>query len=230
MNEEQRYQQMDLPFYHNEIAPILPEEVLDFHTHVWISSVWKSEAVKGKLKGEKYMVTTKDYSIESLINDGKMMFPDRPYKCVCFGQPTPAVDLRKTNEYTAKTAANNLLYPLIITGKNLIELQKITEQVYIDKSIKQYIINIIFASRYPNIEEIENLISYGASPRASIGLMKASKAMALLDGRNYVTPEDIKEIAPDILRHRITTTYEAEAENVTSDDIIKILLDNIKVP
>ena len=117
-----------------------------------------------------------------------------------------------------------------ISTKDLLDLQKTTEQIYIDESVKKYIIDIIFASRYPEIDNLKNLISYGASPRASIGLMKASKAMALLDGRAYVTPEDIKEIAPDILRHRIVTTYEAEAENITSDDIIKILLDSIKVP
>ena len=117
-----------------------------------------------------------------------------------------------------------------ISAKDCLDLQIVTEQVYMDESIKKYIINIIFASRYPNIKDLDNLISYGASPRASIGLMKASKAIALLNGRAYVTPEDIKEIAPDILRHRIVTTYEAEAENINSDDIIKILLDNIKVP
>ncbi len=117
-----------------------------------------------------------------------------------------------------------------VTSKDLLDLQKTTEAIYMDESIKKYIIDIIFSSRYPNIKDINSLISYGASPRASIGLMKASKAMALLDNRTYVTPEDIKEIAPDILRHRIVTTYEAEAENINSDDIVKILLDNVKVP
>jgi len=79
-------------------------------------------------------------------------------------------------------------------------------------------------------KEIENMILYGASPRASIFLMKAGKANALLSGRGYVIPEDIKAVAMDILRHRIMPTYEAEAENIKSEDIVKMLLDSVKVP
>ena len=119
----------------------------------------------------------------------------------------------------------------ILSSKKILDLQLLVEKIFIDDSIKEYIKNIVFTSRNPkNIENLQNLISYGASPRASIGLMKASKAIALLHKRSYVIPEDIKEIAHDILRHRIIPTYEAEAEGVSSDDIIDILLNSVKVP
>jgi len=112
-------------------------------------------------------------------------------------------------------------------------LQKLSKEVYMDKSIKQYIVDIVDTSRHPekiNDKDIKNLILYGASPRASIYLMFAGKANALLDGRAYVIPEDIKAVAMDVLRHRIIPTYEAEAENIKSEDIVNIILNNVQVP
>lgn len=120
-----------------------------------------------------------------------------------------------------------------LTAEDISDIQKLIREVYMDDSIKRYITDLVFASRNPKAlkdENIETMILYGASPRASIGLMKSAKAVALLNGRAFVTPEDIKEIAPDVLRHRIVPTYEAEAEGVNSDDIVKLLLDNVKVP
>lgn len=122
--------------------------------------------------------------------------------------------------------------PLLST-KQVLEFQTLVEQVYMDESVKQYVIDLIFASRFPqdtDIEHLSDLIAYGGSPRASIGLMKASKAVALLAGRAFVIPEDVKEIALDILRHRVIPTYEAEAEGVTAEQIIQMILDNVKVP
>ncbi len=121
----------------------------------------------------------------------------------------------------------------ILTGKCVLELQKVVEQIYMDPSIKNYIKEIVFASRYPKdkgIEELEGLIAYGGSPRASISLMKTAKAIAFLQGRAYVIPEDVKEIAMDVLRHRIIPTYEAEAEGVTAEVLVEKLLGNVKVP
>ena len=120
-----------------------------------------------------------------------------------------------------------------LNAKEIIKLQNLTEKVFMDESLKEYIKDIVFASRFvegKKITELENMISFGASPRASLSLMKSAKAIALLQGRAFVIPEDIKEMALDVLRHRIVVSYEAEAENITSDQIVKIILKNVKVP
>ncbi len=122
----------------------------------------------------------------------------------------------------------------VVAGtKDIGELQDAVRNVFVDDSIKAYVIDIVQATRYPDKkigDEYKSLFAFGASPRASIGLFSASKAVAFMAGRNYVIPEDVKEIAFDVLRHRIIPTYEAEAENVTQDDLVKIVLDNVIVP
>ena len=105
--------------------------------------------------------------------------------------------------------------------------------VYIDEKIKEYIINIVFATRFPDeagLGELKNLIQFGASPRASIYMTETAKALAFIRGRGYVTPEDVKTIGKDVLRHRLILSYEAEAEELTTDDIITKIFDNIEVP
>lgn len=119
--------------------------------------------------------------------------------------------------------------------EDVLELQDIVKKVYMDESVKNYIADLVFASRDPKElgernEKIENMILFGASPRASIALMQASKANAFLDGRGYVKPEDVKEVAMDVLRHRVMPSYEAEAENISSEDIVNMILDSVKVP
>mgnify|MGYP001363146641 CR=1 FL=1 len=102
-----------------------------------------------------------------------------------------------------------------------------------DQKIENYIIDIVFATRSPqdyNLKEIENLINFGASPRGSINLAKAARVHAFIKRRGYVTPEDVRSICHDVLRHRIGLTYEAEAENITSEDIIDKILNTIEVP
>lgn len=103
--------------------------------------------------------------------------------------------------------------------------REIADNIYIDEKIKSYIVDLVFATRAPN-----PYILYGASPRASIYLAKAAKAYAFINGRGYVTPEDIKAIGADVLRHRVLLTYEAEAENVTSEQIVKQIFDSVEVP
>jgi len=106
-------------------------------------------------------------------------------------------------------------------------------QIYVDDKIKEYILDLVFATRRPGdngLGDLKHLIAFGASPRASLYLIMAARAHAFLKGRGFVTPEDIKQIAPDILRHRIITTYEAEAEDITSADIIRQVFDEIEVP
>jgi len=119
---------------------------------------------------------------------------------------------------------------------NLSDIQKakdLIEQIYVDDKVKNYIVDLVFASRNPqeyNLKDLKNLIAYGGSPRATINLTLAAKAYAFLQGRGYVIPEDIKVIGHDVLRHRILITYEAEAEGLTSDDIIEKIFAGVEVP
>ena len=102
-----------------------------------------------------------------------------------------------------------------------------------DEKIEQYIVDIVFATRYPKdygLDKFEDLITFGASPRASINLAKAAKAYAFIKRRGYVIPEDVRAICKDVLRHRIGLSYEAEAENITSEDIVTEILNKIEVP
>ena len=121
----------------------------------------------------------------------------------------------------------------IITPEQILNARNIVNEVYVDEKIKEYIVNIVFATREPDhfgLSEVARFIEYGASPRASIALNLAARAHAFLRHRGYVTPEDIKSIGPDVLRHRIIVTYEAEAEEMTSEDIVRRIFDTIEVP
>ena len=113
------------------------------------------------------------------------------------------------------------------------EARKIVGEVYIDEKIERYIVDIVFASRYPGkyeLKELENYIEFGGSPRASINLALAARTYAFIKQRGYVVPEDVRAVAHDVLRHRIGLTYEAEANNVTSDEIVSQILNKIEVP
>ena len=122
----------------------------------------------------------------------------------------------------------------VTTGEEIRRARKLVRQVVVDEKIEQYIIRIVFATRFPEkngLGDFKNKISYGASPRASIYLAMAAKANAFMDGRDYVIPDDIKEICKDVLRHRIGLTYEAQADRITSEDIIDELLQKkVKTP
>lgn len=121
----------------------------------------------------------------------------------------------------------------VCSKEDIFRLNKTFRDIYIDDKIKDYIINIVFATRDPQeagLSKLKNFIQFGASPRASIYLAETSRALAFIKGRSFVTPEDIKLIGKDVLRHRIILTYEAEAEEMSSDDIITELFNNIEVP
>jgi MoxR-like ATPase len=121
----------------------------------------------------------------------------------------------------------------VITNQKLFAAQKTINDIYVDEKVEEYILNLVFATRDPKkyaLNDLQNLIEYGASPRASINLVLASKARAFIEHRGYITPEDVRYIGADILRHRIILTYEAEAEEITSDDIVQRLFDTIEVP
>jgi MoxR-like ATPase len=120
----------------------------------------------------------------------------------------------------------------VLTAKDIIEIQKFNQKIYADEKIEDYVTDIVDATRHPEDYglDLDGMIEYGASPRASIWLILTGKAHALLDGRGYVIPEDIKAVAHDVMRHRIILTYEAEAEETTSDDVIARILSKIRSP
>jgi MoxR-like ATPase len=120
----------------------------------------------------------------------------------------------------------------VIKPSDIAEVRAVVDEIYIDEKVKDYIVNIVCATRDPKAYglDLANFISYGASPRATIYLAVAAKAHAFLQQRGYVTPQDVKSIGVDVLRHRVIVSYEAEAEDKTSEDIIKTIFDNIEVP
>jgi MoxR-like ATPase len=121
----------------------------------------------------------------------------------------------------------------VVTTKQIEKAQATVIEIYMDEKIEKYILDLIFATRYPekyNLAEIKPLISFGASPRGSINLATAAKCHAFLKHRGYVIPEDVREVIYDVLRHRIGLTYEAEAENVTSEDLISQIINEVEVP
>jgi len=121
----------------------------------------------------------------------------------------------------------------IASPQAILEARHRITELYMDERIVDYVVDIVHATRYPaeaRLKDLAPLIEFGASPRATIALAQASRAHAFLRGRTYVTPDDVKAIAPDVLRHRVLTTYEAEAESVTSDDIVKRILDTVETP
>ncbi len=121
----------------------------------------------------------------------------------------------------------------VISPEEIVKARRVVEDVYMDEKIEKYIIDIIFATRQPseyNLDKLQNLIAYGGSPRASISLAKAARAYAFIRRRGYVIPEDVRAVCHDVLRHRIGLTYEAEAENITTEEIITDILNNVIVP
>ena len=125
-------------------------------------------------------------------------------------------------------AANAILKP-----KDILRARDLVKEIYMDEKIEQYIIDIVFATRYPEeygLNKLKNMISFGASPRASINLAAACKAYAFIKRRGYVIPEDVRALCHDVLRHRIGVTYEAEAENINSEEIISDILNTVEIP
>ena len=121
----------------------------------------------------------------------------------------------------------------ILKAQEIIEARKVVRQVYLDEKIERYIVDIVFATRYPekyDLKELKDMIDFGGSPRASINLALAARTYAFIKRRGYVIPEDVRAVAHDVLRHRIGLTYEAEASNLTSDEIISKILNKVEVP
>ena len=147
------------------------------------------------------------------------------------------IDYPKKEE-EMKIVANHLIgmktdLDPVMSSAEILEARKIVKQVYIDEKIQKYIIDIVFATRYPGtygMESLKDMIAYGASPRASINLALAARAFAFLKHRGYVIPEDVRAICPDVMRHRIGLSYEAEANNLTTEEVIAEILNKVEVP
>ena len=121
----------------------------------------------------------------------------------------------------------------VVSTKDIIDTRAVVEKIYIDEKIEKYIVDIIFASRFPKdygLNDLSSIISFGASPRASISLAIASRAYAFLKGRGYVIPEDVRAVCHDVMRHRIGLSYEAEANNISADEVVSGILDKVAVP
>jgi MoxR-like ATPase len=132
-----------------------------------------------------------------------------------------------------RTGKNEINVSPIVKPKDILNAREVVNEVYIDNKIEKYIIDIVYATRKPEeyeLNDLKPLIAYGASPRASINLKLAAKAHAFLRRRGYVTPEDVKAIGMDVLRHRVIVTYEAEAEEATSEDVVRRVLNQVEVP
>lgn len=156
---------------------------------------------------------------------------DRFMLKVVIGYPTKQEEqiiLRQNTQQTVAAPVNP-----VVAIREILDARLLVRSVYMDEKIEQYILDIVFATRYPDqygLSNIKPLISYGGSPRATINLSLASKAMAYLNKRGYVLPEDVRSIAADVLRHRIGLTYEAEAENISIEEVIRQVLNAVKVP
>lgn len=155
---------------------------------------------------------------------------DRFMMKILVSYPTKAdeIEILRQNSTSYKSKID-----AVVTKETIINAKNIVRQIYMDEKIEQYIIDIVFATRFPQdhkLDKLKYLISYGGSPRASINLAMAAKANAFMKGRGYVIPEDVRNVCYDVLRHRIGLTYEAEAENITQDDIITELLNTVEVP
>jgi MoxR-like ATPase len=138
---------------------------------------------------------------------------------------------RKILDTMAFTAPEMSVQPIISLAE-ILSARKLVDQVYVDEKIRNYIVHLVFATREPQKYQldIKNFVQFGASPRATISLTLAAKAWALIQGRGYVTPQDVKSIGPDILRHRIILTYEAEAQGITTDTLIAKILNTVPIP
>jgi len=147
------------------------------------------------------------------------------------GYPTEAEELEIMRRM-AKTGDKPQLRP-VTNAKKILDARSVINEIYVDEKVEKYIIDLIFATRYPekfNLPDLKELIDFGASPRASINLNLASRAHAFMEHRAYVTPDDVRTIAMDILRHRIIPTFEAEAEEITPEDIVEKILMTVQVP
>jgi MoxR-like ATPase len=188
--------------------------------------------------GEETFVLPKPFLVMATQNpveqEGTYPLPeaqiDRFMMKVVVDYPTPRDEIEIMKRMASKDQA--ALKP-VVSLDHMAKAATVVEKIFVDDKIYEYVANIVAATRNPEayrIKEVKSLIEYGASPRASIFLIKAAKAYAFLQGRAYVTPQDIKSIAMDVMRHRILLTYEAESQDLSADDVLLKVLDSVDVP
>jgi MoxR-like ATPase len=149
---------------------------------------------------------------------------------ISVGYPTKEEELEIIRR---QTRGNPATVNAVISPEEIISARNVVKDVYVDEKIEKYIIDIVFATREPaeyGLNDLKDLITFGASPRASISLTLAAKAHAFLNRRGYVTPEDIRSIGMDVMRHRVVLSYEAEAEDMSTEDVIRKVLNRVEVP
>jgi MoxR-like ATPase len=154
---------------------------------------------------------------------------DRFLLKVLIDYPTQEQEVEIINRMTTGKEINT---EIILKPKDVMDMREITDNIYVDEKIKQYVTDLVFATRKPAEYKLElgHLIEYGCSPRASLSLINAAKANAFINGQGYVSPDDIKAMAYPVLRHRLILSYEAEAEEVSADDVVKQIINKVKVP
>ena len=130
-------------------------------------------------------------------------------------------------------ARENINIKSVVTPDKIIDAQDVINEIYVDEKVEDYVLKLIFATRNPikyDLKDMDGIIDFGASPRATINIVRAAKARAFTEGRGYITPEDVRYIGADVLRHRIILTYEAEAEELNTEEVINRLFEKIEVP
>ncbi|MBP6892604.1 MoxR family ATPase [Candidatus Babeliales bacterium] len=165
-------------------------------------------------------------------NEGTYQLPEAQVDRFMFKLTVTYPTMDQEREILKRSNTAVTIYP-VLSHKDLVHARDVVQQVYIDDRLIQYILDIVFATREPvkyNLKNLASLIACGASPRASLALLQAVKALAFLNGRHFVIPDDVKFIATSVLRHRISMTYQAAAEDMTTEKIIKAILDSVIVP
>jgi MoxR-like ATPase len=215
-------------FHRIQFTPdLLPADIIG--TLIYSPQDGKYHATKGPVFANLVLATE-----NPIDQEGTSPLPeaqvDRFMFKVVIGYPNFAEEL-KILDTMAFTSPKSEVKP-IVSLDEIMRTRKLVDQVHVDEKVRDYIVHLVFSTRKPEQYklDIKHLIQFGASPRATIYLTLAAKAWALLQGRNYVTPEDVKSIGPDVLRHRIILTYEAEAQATTTDDIIKKIFSTVPVP
>ena len=145
----------------------------------------------------------------------------------------PDVDSEKLLMRQNTQARENINIKSVVTPDKIIDAQDVINEIYVDEKVEDYVLKLIFATRNPikyDLKDMDGIIDFGASPRATINIVRAAKARAFTEGRGYITPEDVRYIGADVLRHRIILTYEAEAEELNTEEVINRLFEKIEVP
>lgn len=179
--------------------------------------------------GQPFMVMATENPIEQ---EGTYPLPeaqlDRFFMKCLINYPNPAEELEVLERHNSSFTLDTI--DKVVTASELLKKREVVDSIYIDRKILEYIVNIVGSTRSSENRDIARYVEFGASPRASIALMKAAKCVAFMNGRGFVTPDDVKDIAHDVLRHRIILSYEAEAEEIDNEKVCTMIIDSVEVP